>query len=351
MSYKNKNDEWGGLIVLVAVIGCFIFWHDIGKGVISRCGISWWSYTILSIVFFLSLSALFLVYKKIKKIKTTYAPCPHGIKGGLALGKCGMCHNEKKEQEEKHEAYLKETQLRSELRNKVLKFRQEEAIRVTKLRLQKLEYLLSLTPNQFEDAIAEMYRKLGYMVKQTPYTNDFGKDAIVTKDGGKYVVECKRFGKGNNVGRPHLQKFFAAMKEEKVEKGFFVTTSDFSTAAIEYGRNNNIELIDSKKLLCYMNQAFSISGDEDTVRDMCPQCGEIVNFSISKMEKEKQCSNGHAVINNIKESPCYPADEILCNKCGRKMLLKVGSHGKFWACEGYPACRNTKSYSKRRQDF
>ena len=34
-------------------------------------------------------------------------------------------------------------------------------------------------------------------------------------------------------------------------------------------------------------------------------------------------------------------DEV-CEKCGRKMVIKVGRFGKFLACPGYPECKNTK---------
>lgn len=34
-------------------------------------------------------------------------------------------------------------------------------------------------------------------------------------------------------------------------------------------------------------------------------------------------------------------DEI-CEKCGRKMVIKHGRYGKFLACPGYPECKNTK---------
>ena len=34
--------------------------------------------------------------------------------------------------------------------------------------------------------------------------------------------------------------------------------------------------------------------------------------------------------------------DVLCDKCGRKMIIKTGRFGKFLACPGYPSCRNTK---------
>ena len=39
-----------------------------------------------------------------------------------------------------------------------------------------------------------------------------------------------------------------------------------------------------------------------------------------------------------------PAQEtdVVCELCGRKMVIKVGRFGKFLACPGFPECRNTK---------
>jgi len=39
--------------------------------------------------------------------------------------------------------------------------------------------------------------------------------------------------------------------------------------------------------------------------------------------------------------PVVESDEV-CDKCGRKMLIKHGRYGTFLACSGYPECKNTK---------
>ena len=36
--------------------------------------------------------------------------------------------------------------------------------------------------------------------------------------------------------------------------------------------------------------------------------------------------------------------DIVCEKCGKKMVVKVGRYGKFIACPGYPECKNVKKY-------
>ena len=35
--------------------------------------------------------------------------------------------------------------------------------------------------------------------------------------------------------------------------------------------------------------------------------------------------------------------EVVCEKCGRKMVYKISKFGKFLACPGYPECKNTKA--------
>ena len=39
--------------------------------------------------------------------------------------------------------------------------------------------------------------------------------------------------------------------------------------------------------------------------------------------------------------------DVICDQCGRNMVIKYGPHGKFLACPGFPECRNTKTYLKR----
>ncbi len=36
--------------------------------------------------------------------------------------------------------------------------------------------------------------------------------------------------------------------------------------------------------------------------------------------------------------------DIVCELCGRKMVVKVGRYGKFIACPGYPECKNVKKF-------
>lgn len=39
--------------------------------------------------------------------------------------------------------------------------------------------------------------------------------------------------------------------------------------------------------------------------------------------------------------------DVICDICGRNMVVKYGPHGKFLACPGFPDCRNTKPYLEK----
>lgn len=39
--------------------------------------------------------------------------------------------------------------------------------------------------------------------------------------------------------------------------------------------------------------------------------------------------------------------DVICDECGRNMVIKYGPHGKFLACPGFPECRNTKPYLEK----
>ena len=39
--------------------------------------------------------------------------------------------------------------------------------------------------------------------------------------------------------------------------------------------------------------------------------------------------------------------DVVCEQCGRHMVIKYGPHGRFLACPGFPECRNTKPYFEK----
>ena len=50
-----------------------------------------------------------------------------------------------------------------------------------------------------------------------------------------------------------------------------------------------------------------------------------------------------------KDPPVLESDEI-CDKCGKKMVIRHSRYGQFLACSGYPECKNTKPYFEYLED-
>lgn len=68
------------------------------------------------------------------------------------------------------------------------------------------------------------------------------------------------------------------------------------------------------------------------VRNFYPDLAEAVEVAEKELEKVK-----------IEDE----VTDVICDLCGRNMVVKYGPHGKFLACPGFPECRNTKPYLEK----
>ena len=74
-----------------------------------------------------------------------------------------------------------------------------------------------------------------------------------------------------------------------------------------------------------------------------PQTGCLHDYQLMT-EDMKTLEKAEEVIGEI-EVPEEVSD-VVCEKCGRNMVVKQGRYGKFLACPGFPDCRNTKPLLK-----
>ncbi len=61
---------------------------------------------------------------------------------------------------------------------------------------------------------------------------------------------------------------------------------------------------------------------------------------------EPQLEKAMATVGDEKIALPVEESDVVCEKCGRKMVYKNGRFGRFLACPGFPACRNTKSITQ-----
>ena len=221
--------------------------------------------------------------------------CPHGVRGGKTQDLCDRCVSERKDLEEglRRERGFQERRERIDFAADGLARR--ERLRLAKSLKWNIEELRSLSWQDFEDEIARMFERMGFTVEQTPYVNDKGRDAILRKDGQKYLLECKRYGERNVSGRPDLQKFHSAIITDHAVSGFFVTTGRFSNEAKEFASTSGkMTLFDQDELTRMMFDSKPNAADDDLYRSICRQCEETVYHRL-RAPRSIKCSNGHLV--------------------------------------------------------
>ncbi len=71
---------------------------------------------------------------------------------------------------------------------------------------------------------------------------------------------------------------------------------------------------------------------KEVIRNFYPDLDEAVKVAEKELESVK-----------IEDE----VTDVICEECGRNMVIKYGPHGKFLACPGFPECRNTKPYLEK----
>ena len=119
------------------------------------------------------------------------------------------------------------------------------------LKEQVLERILQNSPAFFEHLVVRLLSSLGYgrsdtLAEVLGKVGDGGIDGIIHQDklGLDVVyVQAKRYAMGNTVSRPELQAFVGTLAGVSAHKGVFVTTSRFSSGALEYLKTVNARVI------------------------------------------------------------------------------------------------------------
>jgi restriction system protein len=116
----------------------------------------------------------------------------------------------------------------------------------------------SIDPAEFEGVIIHLLEKMGYGVGEKSVlhlgkSGDGGVDGEISQDAlglEKIYVQAKRYGEGNQVGRPAIQQFVGSLNERKSKKGIFITSSAFSKEAKDYVKKIDmvVKLIDGDEL-------------------------------------------------------------------------------------------------------
>lgn len=111
-----------------------------------------------------------------------------------------------------------------------------------------LAELYALSPAEFEQYVARLFRQKGYKVSLRGRSGDQGVDLELVRPGGKRaIVQCKRYQRA--IGPDVVRELYGTLVHERVAHAFLVTTAPISDAARDWARGKPITLIDGKLLV------------------------------------------------------------------------------------------------------
>ena len=120
-----------------------------------------------------------------------------------------------------------------------------------------LEQIKGCSPEFFERLVVDLLVSMGYggtradAGQAVGKSGDGGIDGIINEDRlGLDVIYLQAKRWEATVGRPEIQQFAGALQGQKARKGVFITTSNFSKAAVDYARSidSSLILIDGETL-------------------------------------------------------------------------------------------------------
>lgn len=136
------------------------------------------------------------------------------------------------------------------------------------------------------------------------------------------------------IGRPST---YAPIISTIISRGYVVKEKKFLLPT-ELGRIVNNLMEEYFKEIVNINFTADMEAQLDYVENGKRRWKELISdfykdFSVLLNDAAKK-------IGKV-ELPVEESDEV-CEKCGRKMVIKMGRYGKFLACPGFPECRNAK---------
>ena len=149
-----------------------------------------------------------------------------------------------------------------------------------------------------------------------------------------------KFLEENGIGRPSTYAPIISIivsRNYVKREGKALAGTELGEITTKFMREHFPEIIDYEYTASMESKLDSIENKENTIS------GVITDF-YKTFEREMEAAYSEAAKVNV--APTYEESDVVCDKCGAKMVYKNGRFGKFLACPSYPTCRNTKALDK-----
>lgn len=138
------------------------------------------------------------------------------------------------------------------------------------------------------------------------------------------------------IGRPST---YAPTIQTILERGYVVKEDRFLKPT-ELGKVVTNILKEYFKDIIDIEFTAELEENLDRIEEGKADWVEIVRKFYLPLEKELETARN--TLQQIKVDD--EETDVVCENCGRKMVIKKGRYGKFLACPGYPECKTTKPY-------
>ena len=192
----------------------------------------------------------------------------------------------------------------------LMMFAIERMARMRRLRQQRVYAdLAALSWVQFEQVIADAFRRHGYRVRETGgrHQPDGGVDVVLQRDGETTIVQAKHWRR-DRVGVTLVRELYGVQQAMHVHHAMFVCLGRYTADAQAFAAENDMTLVDGEQLL------------------------KIIRAGL----------DGAALV--LPEPASLQAPN--CPACSSVMVRRTAQRGAlagrdFWGCSRYPACRGT----------
>ncbi len=136
------------------------------------------------------------------------------------------------------------------------------------------------------------------------------------------------------IGRPST---YAPIMSTLLSR-YYVVLEDKKLFPTELGIAVNDLLRENFKDLINEKFTANMENELDEIAKGNLQWQKLIGEFYKKLEKDLKVADKNVEKVEIRDKET----DIICDKCGRNMVIKMGRYGKFLACPGFPECRNTK---------
>lgn len=142
----------------------------------------------------------------------------------------------------------------------------------------------------------------------------------------------------NGIGRPST---YAPIITTIIQRGY-VTKEAKSLKPTELGRVVNEVMKEYFKQIVDTEFTANMESELDEIEDGKIKWEAVLQKFYGPFENTLQTAEKAMEKIKIEDE----VSDVICEKCGRNMVYKMGRFGKFLACPGFPECRNTKPIVK-----